>query len=337
VALARPAGTEPITAADGQGRTGSIAELVRVPIGGHDQAIMLRGNDADAPVLLFLEGGPGGTALGAMRHSGEGLEEHFVVATWDQRGTGKSAVALEPIATLTVDQAVSDTIEVSEYLRDRFGASKIYLVGSSWGTTLGVLAVQQRPDLYAAYVGTGQMVDQQETDKLMYAESVAYAERVGDAGFADQLAANGPPPYTDMLDYPVAISTNPDWDGYEPGPDYDPQGAYPASLFVAEYTLTEQVRGMAALVDTFALMYPQLQEVDFRSDVPSLGVPVFVVEGAHEAPGRAVLAREWFASLTAPTKQLVTFENSGHTPHLDEPTYFATYMTSTVLHQTTPN
>ena len=334
VALARPAGTEPITGPEGKPLPGSIAELATVPIGGHDQTIMLRGRDVDAPVLLFLEGGPGGTALGSMRYAGQGLEKRFVVATWDQRGTGKSASALEPVATLTVAQAVKDTIEVSEYLRRRFGASRIYLVGSSWGSTLGVLTVQQRPDLFHAYVGAGQMVDQQETDKLMYAESLAYAQRTGDTKFAEQLHAIGPPPYTDMLAYPVAISSNPDWRNYTPGPDHDARSSYPASLFVAEYTLTEQVRSMAALVDTFALLYPQLQEVDFRRDVRRLEVPVYVVGGAHEAPGRAVLACEWFAALSAPSKQLIEFDNSGHTPHLDEPGRFAIFMADVVLKQT---
>jgi len=335
-ALARPAGTEAINGADGKPLPGSIAELVTLPIGGHDQSIMLRGNKVNAPVLLFLEGGPGGTALGSMRISGQGLEKSFVVATWDQRGTGKSATALEPVATLTVARAVSDTIEVTQYLRARFGQSRIYLVGSSWGTTLGVLAAQQRPDLFHAYVGTGQMVDLQQTDKLMYAESLAYAKRTGDTKFAEQLRAIGPPPYTDMLAYPVAISTNPDWDNYTPGTDHDPRSSYPASLFSAEYTLTEQVRSMAAMIDTFALMYPQLQDVDFRRDVHRLEVPVYLVQGAHEAPGRAVLARDWFAALSAPSKHIIEFDHSGHTPHLDEPGRFATFMTDVVVNQTYP-
>ena len=138
-----------------------------------------------------------------------------------------------------------------------------------------------------------------------------------------------------MLAYPVAISSNPDWRNYTPGTDHDARSSYPASLFVAEYTLTEQVRSMTALIDTFALMYPQLQDVDFRRDVPRLGVPVYVVEGGHEAPGRAVLAREWFAALSAPGKELVEFNDSGHTPHLDEPGRFAKYMVDVVLTQTT--
>ena len=84
-------------------------------------------------------------------------------------------------------------------------------------------------------------------------------------------------------------------------------------------------------------MYPQLQDIDFRLDVPRLDVPVFIIEGAHEAPGRAVLAVDWFQHLSAPSKQLVTFEHSGHTPHLHEPGRFATYLDEVVLSQTYPS
>ncbi|MGB7981144.1 MAG: alpha/beta fold hydrolase [Candidatus Nanopelagicales bacterium] len=333
-ALARPAHTAAILGPDGNPLPGSIAELAEVRIGGHEQWVMLRGHDVGAPVLLFLEGGPGGTALGSIRSAGQAWEEHFTVATWDQRGTGKSASALEPVDTFTLDQEVADTLEMAQYLRDRFDQERIYLLGSSWGTTLGTLAVQARPDLFHAYIGAGQMVDQQETDKLMYAESVAYAQRAGDTGFAEALRTIGPPPYADMLAYPVAIASNPQWLDFTHGADYDVRSTYPGNLFVSEYTLTEQIRSAAALIDTYALMYPQLQDVNFRADVPSLDVPVFIVEGEHEAPGRAVLATQWFDALTAPSKQLVTFENSGHTPHLDEPGRFSAYLAQVVLPQT---
>jgi proline iminopeptidase len=131
--LLRPASTEAIVGANGHKVPGSIAELVDVPIGGHDQAIMLRGVSVGAPVLLFLEGGPGGTGIGRVRNSGEDLEQHFVVATWDQRGTGKSYQALEPTSTMTVEQMVKDTLEVTNYLRDRFVKQKIYVVGKLLG------------------------------------------------------------------------------------------------------------------------------------------------------------------------------------------------------------
>jgi proline iminopeptidase len=144
--IARPATTHPILGPDGEPLPGSIAELITVPIGGHDQALTIRGRSIENPVLLYLAGGPGGTDLGAMR-ADAGLEQYFVVVTWEQRGSGKSYSALDPVETLTLEQMVSDTIEVTNYLRDRFKEDKIYLVGNSWGTILGVLAVQQHPDL----------------------------------------------------------------------------------------------------------------------------------------------------------------------------------------------
>jgi proline iminopeptidase len=344
--LLRPASTETIVGADGEEVAGSIAELVEVPIGGHDHAIMLRGVSAEAPVLLFLEGGPGGTAIGRIRNSGDDLEQGFVVATWDQRGTGKSYDALEPTSTLTVDQLVDDTLEVTNYLRDRFDQQKIYLVGSSWGTILGTLAkdcsrgwavpadtpvpVQDAPQLFHAYVGTGQMVDPFETDELMYAESLEDAEARDDDGAFSALRDLGPPPYDDTLDYPVAISTNPKPMDFELGADYHATSEYPSSLFVGEYTLTEQLRGMAAIAETFDVLYPQLDGTDFRDDVPRLEVPVYLVAGSHEAAGRETLARQWFDTLAAPSKDYLVFDHSGHTPPYDEPGRFADLMSNVV-------
>ena len=173
--LARPASTDPIVDADGDEIPGSIAELTTVDVNGHDLHLMIRGHSVDNPVLLFLAGGPGGTELGAMRRHLPELEEHVTVVTWDQRGAGKSYDELDPTDTLTLDGAVDDTIVVTNYLRDRFGQDQIYLAGQSWGTTLGVLAVQEQPELYTAYIGTGQMVSQLATDTIYYNDAIAWA------------------------------------------------------------------------------------------------------------------------------------------------------------------
>jgi pimeloyl-ACP methyl ester carboxylesterase len=320
--LLRPASTEPVA--------GGVAELVELRIGGHDQTVLLRGASAEAPVLLFLEGGPGGTGIGRVRNAGEALEQEFVVAVWDQRGTGTSYDALEPTGTLTVEQMVSDTLEVTDYLRERFDEPRIHLVGSSWGTVLGVLAVQRAPERFHSYVGTGQMVDPFETDRLMYAESLADAEARGDRDAVEALEELGPPPYEDTLDYPAAIASNPRWTDFEHGSDYDPTAEYPASLFVGEYTLVEQLRGMAAVAETFHVLYPQLEGTDLRAQAPRLEVPVYLVQGAHEADGRSVLARQWFDLLDAPHKEYVVWDRSGHTPPYDEPGRFASFLASTV-------
>lgn len=322
VLLARPASTHPIVGPDGEVLPGSVAELATVSIGGHDQAILVRGRSIENPVLLYLAGGPGGTDLGAMR-ADVTLEQSFVVVTWDQRGAGKSYSALDPTSTLTLDRAVADTIEMTNYLRERFEEEKIYLVGNSWGTTLGVLAAQQRPDLYEALVGTGQMVSQRETDIMFWEDTLAWAERTGNTGLAETLRANGPPPYTDLLDYEPAIAHEHDWNSY---PEFDPGTEMPAILFVPEYTVMDRINGFRSFLDTFSILYPQLQDVDFRTDVTRLDVPVYMVLGEYEARGRAVLANEWFDALEAPVKERIVFDGAGHRPQFDQPGPFAELM-----------
>lgn len=92
---------------------------------------------------------------------------------------------------MTFDGAVDDTIELTEQLRAWFGQDRIYLVGNSYGTLLGVRAVQQRPDLFAAYVGTGQMVSPVETDRLFYDDTIAWATRTGDDALLATLRRTG--------------------------------------------------------------------------------------------------------------------------------------------------
>jgi pimeloyl-ACP methyl ester carboxylesterase len=320
--VARPATTQPILGPDGEPLPGSVAELTTVPIGGHEQTVMIRGRSVDNPVLLYLAGGPGGTDLGAMR-ADVTLEQDFVVVTWDQRGTGKSYSALDPVDTLTLDQMIGDTVEVTNYLRDRFDEDKIYLVGNSWGTLLGVLVVQQHPELYHAYVGTGQMVSPRETDIMFYEDTLAWAEETGNDGLVTTLRENGLPPYEEPLAYEPAISHEHDWNPY---PELDSSKEMPFNLLVPENSLMDRFNGMRGFLDVFALLYPQLQEIDFRQDVTSLQVPVTMVIGEHEARGRDVLAHEWFEMLEAPSKELVVFAGSGHRPPLEEPAAFAQVM-----------
>ncbi len=322
LAVARPATTAPIIGADGEPLTDSIAELRTIRIGGHDQALMLRGRSRDNPVLLYLAGGPGGTDLGALR-SDVGLEQSFVVAAWEQRGAGKSYPALDPLESLSVEQMVADTIAVANYLREQFGEEKIYLVGNSWGSTLGVLAVQQRPELFHAYIGTGQMVSQRATDRMFYADTLAWAERTGNRELAAILRRNGPPPYANLLNYEPSNMYEHEWNAY---PELNLSNEMPAILLVPEYNWMERVNAFRGFFDSAFAIYPRLQGIDFRTDVPRLAVPVYVVLGAHEARGRAEPAQEWFATLEAPSKELIIIEHAGHRALFDQPAAFATLM-----------
>ena len=336
VVVARPATTDPIVDSDGRSIPGSVAELTGVEINGRDLALMVRGSSVDNPVLLFLAGGPGGSELGAMRMHSRALEGHFVVVTLDQRGTGKSYDQLDPASTLTPDAAVDDVVDITRYLTHRFDQDQVYLLGQSWGSLLGVLAAQREPQLFHAFIGVGQMVAPAETDKVFYRDTLAWARETGRSGLVAKLLDNGQPPYSDVLDYEAVLPYEQEVYPYDHSGNSEGSGQMAENILVEEYTLLESVHIFAGFLDTFALLYPQIQDVDLRTQAPSLAVPVYLAQGAHEAPGRAGPAQEWFNSLQAPDKELVIFGTSGHRPLWEQPDEFAEFMTRTVLNQATP-
>jgi pimeloyl-ACP methyl ester carboxylesterase len=340
--IAMPASTPPILDAGGNPVPGGIAELTTAHIGGHDQALLIRAHSADNPVLLYLSGGPGQSSLPWPRVVFDDLARDFVVVAWDQRGTGKSYAALDPTSTLTLDRAIADTVEVSEYLRERFDEAKIYLLGESYGTTLAVLAAQQRPDLYHAIIGSGQMVSQRETDRRLYYDVLDYASRTGDEALAAKMHAYGEPPYADLYAYAFVMGYYEAL--YKP---YTPPAAFiekaeqaalgPWNVLGSEYNLVEKVNVFRGFLDVAAIMYPQLHGLDFRRDVPRLETPVYVLDGAAELASRRDLALEWFDLVEAPIKRLVTYENAAHAPAFEQFEAFGQLMRETVLPETYTN
>lgn len=340
VLIALPASTPRIVGPDG--RPQGIAELTTVSIGGHEQGILIRGHSVDKPVLLYLSGGPGQSSLPYPRVILDDLTQDFILVVWDQRGTGKSYAALAPSATLTLEQAVADTIELTNYLRQRFDEDKIYILGESWGTTLGVLAAQRAPELYYAMIGSGQMVSQRETDRLLFRDVLALAERTGDTGLRDKMLAYGEPPYADtpygnafVMGYYDAL--------YQP---YTPPAAYiergtranlgPFGVLGSEYNFVEKVNVLRGLIDMFTVMYPQIQQVDFREDVPRLEVPLYVLDGEAELASRRDLALEWFEMVDAPIKRMFSFENAAHAVAFEQYEAFHAILLTTILPETYP-
>ncbi len=331
VVVSRPAETSAIVGADGRPRPGSVAELTRVPAAQRELSVLIRGRDAHAPVVLYLAGGPGGSELGAMRRHGQALEEHFVVATLDQRGTGRSYDQLDVGTAYTHRSALDDVADVTDYLRHRFDEDRIILVGQSWGTLLGTMAAQEHPERYAALVGVGQMVDPFETDRIMYDDTLAWARRTGDSALAAELERLGPPPYDDLLDLAVTSGQEQEVYAYDHSVNDEGAGQMLENVLVPEYGPMDLVAVVRGLLDTIVQLYPQLGEVDLRRDVPRLAVPVVLAEGRYEPGARADLAAQWFDALDAPAKQWVEFDTSGHRPIFEQPEEFADLMTDTVL------
>ncbi|MEG4855444.1 alpha/beta fold hydrolase [Microcoleus sp. B5-D4] len=188
------ASTPPILDVNSKPIPNSIAVLEKVKLGGSEEWISIRGKDSRNPVLLFLAGGPGGSQLVTARRALAGLEDRFVVVNWDQPGAGKSFDAVDR-SKLTPDRYITDTRELVLNLRQRFGKEKVYVLGESWGSALGIMVVQRYPELFHAFIGTGQMVAFLENDLICYDFALRLAQKRGDTKQVEKLKLQGPPPY----------------------------------------------------------------------------------------------------------------------------------------------
>jgi len=288
----------------------SIAVLEKVKLGGTDQWITIRGKDAKKPILLYLGiGGPGAGGFPANALNLKQLEDHFVVVNWDQPGTGKSYSAI-PIADLTVQKYVSDAHELTQMMKARFHQDRIYVLGLSWGTILGTKLVQQYPDDYYAYIGTGQMVNTTENDQLGYRLALKIAEENGDKKLLDKLSTYGEPPYTGKgmaLKYTAYNNVLFDYMGsanLQTVMLLVPQ-------FAREYGLVDKINFARGLAESFAAVYPQLQDLDFTVQAAHMDVPMYFLVGRKDVNAMAVLVENYYNILQAPYKELIWLD-SGH-------------------------
>ncbi|MBL8056604.1 MAG: alpha/beta hydrolase [Anaerolineales bacterium] len=328
------AGTPPITDAQGRPLGNSIATLEKVTLNGSEQWITLRGQDVDNPVLLNLGmGGPGGGGF-ATRTLFTPLEEHFVVVSWDEPGTGKSYSAVPP-AALTPERFVEDAHALTQLLRERFHEDKIYVYGTSWTSILGIWLVQRYPELYHAYLGNAQMVNTTENDVLGYELALQYLAERGETAAAEGLRRNGPPPYAGpgMLDKYVAYLDV--LNDYMDAPRYTL--VVPIVPFLApEYGLIDRVNHTRGLIESFQVVYPQLKDLDFIRQAPRLEVPVYFFVGREDVNAMAALVERYHTVLQAPRNELIWLEG-GHGLTGDNRDHFTDVVVNTILPQTYPH
>ena len=302
-----------------------IASLEPVMIGGIPQWLMLRGQAPDLPVLLFLHGGPGAAQIGWARPDQAELERHFVVVNWDQRGAGLSYSPRIPRESMTIDRFVEDLREVVVWLRRRLGQERVFLVGHSWGSILGMLAVQRYPELFHAYFGVSQVVNFSENEALSYALTLERARELRHAKAVRELEAVGAPPYANLK----AGAVHQRWLNRLGGSTYegDPVRMILKRLLKGpEYGWGDIVKFAQGQVFSIETMEPQIQGVDLEAQVPEVHVPVHFCIGRHDRVAPASLAERYFASLAAPQKEWQWFEHSAHAAPSEEPEAFSAYV-----------
>jgi len=330
--------TPPFTDASGKVIEGSVATMEKIDLGGCRQTVLIRGKDINNPVLLYIHGGPGSSELPLVRHFNAVLEEHYTVVLWDQRGAGKSWSPFMDDTSMTIARFMEDTYELINVLRNRFHKDKIYLAGHSWGSVLGLATAYKHPELLYAYIGIGQAIDFIEGEQLslQYAIDKAKEQKNTEAlAELEELKSKGYPTIT--KDWLSDVFTERKWLGEFGGVMYGKKSM--ADLFTIErppeFSLFDLVPFALGSYYSLKHLWPQIvTSGDFRKTAPELKVPVYFVTGRHDYNVPFALTEAYYTIVTAPKKEMVWFEKSGHMPNFEEPEKFNEFMVHRLLKET---
>lgn len=292
----------------------AISELRRINVNGRQEWVSIRSQNRHNPVLLFLSGGPGGSQLVTARHYFTDLEKDYTVVTWEQPGAGKSYWTIKPEA-ITLNTYLDDGEAIVRYLTGEFHQDRIWMMGESWGSALGLMMIKDHPELYRGFIGTGQMVSFLDTEIIDYNLAISDLRSIGDHATADRLVAQGPPPYTSGVAFKSNAYLSPLYETMartgklNPAPFSTMEGP-----FGVEYGLVDKFAWFWGIYRTFDVFYPDLYSVDLRKTATDLQVPVYIFHGAYDFNAPKVLVEDYYKQLKAPHKELIYFAHSGHNP-----------------------
>jgi pimeloyl-ACP methyl ester carboxylesterase len=296
-----------------------------VKIGGIKQAIKIRGDRRDNPVMIYLHGGPG-FPLFPFEPQGKSmlrLERQFTMVYWEQRGTGKSFSRNLSHDSMNIEQFIEDTRQVVEYVRLATGAEKVFLWGHSWGSNIGALFASRYPELLHAYISTGQSVSPFENEQLAYEFVRERALEEGNRRALRQLARIDTTETGYSLQNALTVRR---WvyrygGIVKQGSDrpYVDMREIAQILTAPEYSITDRINLVMFPYFSAEALWEDLKALDLREKAPRIEVPVYFLVGKYDVIVSALLAKEYFEMLEAPAgKQLILFEHSAHRPFDEE-------------------
>ena len=305
----------------------SISELRKVNIGDTELEIMIRGNDRDNPVLIFVHGGPCCSEIPYVRKYQDELEKDFTIVHYDQRGSGKSYVFGEDYSEITVATHVSDLVELTKYIESYLEKEQVILLGHSFGTYIATMAVAQQPELYQAYVGIGQMSNPIEGELNNLYRCIEAAEEAGneeDTNYLKMLEQS-------VLEGEIITPRNYVRKYGFAARKIDDNGDYLLGfLFGTEYNLLDAIRFYTASIKYQDNLIVEATNNPITQIVTEINVPVYFVMGKYDGMTSPESAQNYLENLTGDgIKEFILFEESAHYPQFEEEQKFYQWMKET--------
>jgi len=296
--------TPPIFAMD------SIAELRALDVNGDKQYLLVRGENRNLPVLLFVHGGPGMPAMYLAHDFQRELESHFVVVHWDQRASGKSFEVDADPDQLSTSLLLSDMDVVVDHLRDELGADRLWLAGHSHGSYLGVLYARRKQDKVCAFIGIGQVTNDGRTGPVFSLQADFLEKRRDELGLdpdtvidasnlEDLLFRSGSELFGETSFTPLLLS----------------------GLRAPEYNLLDSLNvARGSSFSSRHMTYDMLR--DLMENEWQFDVPVALIMGRYDMVTPTQLARKYYERIEAPLKAWFEFDEAAHFPHFEKPAQF---------------
>ena len=300
-----------------------VDETFAVELGGARQWVNVRGADRANPILLFVHGGPAAVEMPIAWSFQRPWEDFFTVVEWDQRGAGRSFLLNDPAAlapTLKPPRYRDDAIELIELLRRKYDKPKVFLLGHSWGSVVGLSVAAKRPDLLYAYIGMGQVIDFRENERVGFDWTLDRAREDKNTEAVRELEALRPFPGSGPLDIDKTAAER-KWNVHYGGLAWgrsDGDFYFHAGRLSPLYTAADRKAWDDGSAFTMKAMWPQLAAITFK-DLHKLDVPMIMLLGRHDYTTPASIAAGWMERLDAPKKVTVWFENSAHLHMIEEP------------------
>jgi pimeloyl-ACP methyl ester carboxylesterase len=308
-----------------------IETQLAIPVNGTRQWISVRGNDARNPILLFLHGGPASPDMPLAWTFQTPWEDYFTVVQWDQRGAGKTYAANDPAkvaAGMTIAGMTADAEQVVTYLRRTYGKKKIFLLGHSWGSVLGVRLARAHPVWFHAYIGVGQIANMRDSEADGYRFALEAARKEGNRKALDDLATIAPYPAPDKPLDLASIGTQRKWLEHYGGLAWGRTSFKfdsDAEKIAPEYSDSDLAALDQGSLFSLGHLLGPLTEVDFSHDT-RFELPILLFLGRHDYSVSHNVSARWFATLHAPAKKLVWFEDSAHMVMQEQPGRFLMHL-----------
>lgn len=310
--------------------------LAKFNIGNCDQYALIRGDDIKNPLMLILHGGPGMSDMNFADKYDKTLQKNFLVVHWDRRGTGKSYCSKIRNSDITFDLLLQDIKEFIVFLLKIFEKKKVFLVGHSAGTMLGLNFASLYPELLYTYVGIGQFVNFISNEKLKYSYIIEKAKKYHNEkvlGELEQIKFPDDDFFKDFENYKLIWK----WLEHYEGVYYKEKSMKKLRRETSNssvYSLMDYFKLIAGSKYTISKLWNEITSFSTKELNKSFSIPIYFIYGKSDKATSPEEGKKLFEEILAPKKDFFIIERAGHFPQYENHSAYENIIIDKILNFT---